>query len=140
MHSTRMKNLVAALTMAALTACGNQAIQHCQAGESLQFHDLLYFGTERGEQRPVTDAEWAAFVQEVLTVHFPDGLTVLSGTGQWTSGTGDIVRERSHVLSLVHTGNTESEASITTLINTYKTRFDQESVLRVRSAACVAFR
>ncbi|WP_066960962.1 DUF3574 domain-containing protein [Microbulbifer sp. Q7] len=140
MQSTRMKNLAAAFAMTVLTACGSPATLRCQAGESLQFHDLLYFGTERSEQRPVTEAEWGEFVQQVLTVHFPDGLTVLTGTGQWTSGTGNIVRERSHVLSLVHNGNTESEASITTLINTYKTRFDQESVLRVRSAACVAFR
>ncbi|WP_299594865.1 DUF3574 domain-containing protein [uncultured Microbulbifer sp.] len=127
--------------VAALAGCSSQAVLRCESGQRLQFHDLLYFGTSRGDggQHTVTTAEWNVFLGEVLTRHFPDGLTVLTGTGQWRSSSGAIVREGSHVLSLVHPGTPETETSITAAVEAYKTTFNQESILRVRSPACVAF-
>lgn len=140
MHRKRITVLITATMIAFLCACSTPLTLRCQPGESLQYHDLLYFGTGRIGQQRVSDAEWANFIGQVLTAHFPKGLTVLTGTGQWQSRSGEIAREQSHVLSLVHAGDSASEASITAVINKYKTLFDQESVLRVRSHACVAFR
>lgn len=136
-----MKILATAMMLAALVGCSSQPALRCQPEQSLQFHDLLYFGTSRGggSREAVTEVEWLGFLGRVLTPHFPDGLTVLTGTGQWRSGSGTIVREGSHVLSLVHPGTPETEASITAVVEAYKATFDQESVLRVRSPACVAF-
>ena len=137
-----LKVLAAMLMLPVLAACSSQPAQRCRPGETLQFHDLLYFGTATIDStRPaVTEAEWTRFVDEVLTHHFPEGLTVLQATGPWRSGSGTIMREGSYVLSLIHPGNPNAEESITAVIQAYKAAFDQEAVLRVRNPACVAFR
>lgn len=139
MHRKRLTTVATLALITLLGACSGSPGLRCQPGESLQFHDLLYFGTSRDTRPAVTEAEWDTFLTQVLTAHFPEGLTILTGTGQWRSGSGEVVREGSHVLSLVHPGNGASEASIKAVIRSYKSRFEQESVLRVRSSACVAF-
>ncbi|WP_231758550.1 DUF3574 domain-containing protein [Microbulbifer elongatus] len=122
-----------------LAGCTLPSPMTCQPGEQAQVHDVLCFGTDRPGGR-VTDEQWANFLAEVVTPHFPDGLTVLSGQGQWRSNSGEIIRESTHVLSLVHRQEPTVGPAIDTIVTTYKQRFQQESVLRVRSAACVSFR
>lgn len=141
MHRKRLTAVAISAAITLLCACSNQSALHCRAGESLQVHDLLYFGTARGEhgQPAVTEEQWTDFLNRVLTPHFPDGLTILVATGQWKSGSGNLVREGSRVLSLVHPHNPNTEASIRAAIAAYKSEFDQDSVLRVRSTACVTF-
>src|SRR5690606_41197674 len=55
----------------------------CAAGAFPMARLELYFGTQRPGGAPVTEAEWAAFLDEKVTPRFPDGLTVLTGNGQW---------------------------------------------------------
>ena len=125
--------------LASLSACTHHTTFDCQTEEERQIHERLYFGTEKTDG-VVTDAEWADFLATVVTPHFPDGLTVHSGRGQWRGASGDIVREQSHMLSLVHRQGPKVEPAIDEIIRVYKQRFQQESVLRVRSDACVSFR
>ncbi|MBY6190124.1 DUF3574 domain-containing protein [Microbulbifer agarilyticus] len=112
---------------------------NCKPGEQLEIHDQLFFGTETftGE---VSDAEWRDFLANAVSPRFPNGFTVLSGRGQWRGSSGEIVRERSKVLLLVHRETAESDTAIGELVDIYKRRFQQESVLRVRSPVCVSFR
>lgn len=142
MHGTRIKLLFASLMVATIAACGGPSALRCQPGETRQFHDLLYFGTAIGSPpvAEVSETQWQGFVDEVLSRHFADGLTVIPAAGQWKPAAGVPLRERSYVLSLVHSGSPEVESSISAAIDHYKRAFDQESVLRVRSPACVAFR
>lgn len=49
------------------------------------------------------------------------------------------VREWSNVLALVHTEDDVSEAAVREVIGTYKTQFQQDSVLRLRAITCVSF-
>ncbi|WP_406828376.1 DUF3574 domain-containing protein [Microbulbifer sp. ARAS458-1] len=126
-------------TLVPLAGCTLPAPLACQPGEQAQIHDLIYFGTDKPDGR-VTDAQWAEFLAGVVTPHFPAGLTVLSGQGQWRDDTGEIIREDSHVLSLVHRQEPSVGPAIEEITTTYKRRFQQESVLRVRSAVCVSFR
>src|SRR4051794_24508144 len=61
--------------------------------------DRLYFGRNvragcaTAPGGTVTDSAWTAFVREVVTGRFPDGLTVYGGEGQWREPDGRIVRE-----------------------------------------------
>lgn len=100
-----------------------------------------YFGRNVKHRAPVTDAEWARFMQEVVTPAFPDGLTVLDGTGQWRNAAGQISREDSKVLLLVLPGQDQATASarLAPVMTAWKTRFAQESVLTVFRAGCAAF-
>lgn len=140
MYRARVKILVASAIVTLVAACSSPSTLHCQTGEALQFHDLLYFGTARDNRPPVTEAEWEKFLDRELAAAFPDGLTVWTGNGLWKSASGITVREQSYVLSLVHPATPEMEASIIAVIEHYKRTFDQESVLRVRNPTCVAFR
>jgi len=49
----------------------------------------------------VTDEAWARFLSSTVTPRFPDGLTVTDGAGQLRKDSGEIVKERSKVLTLV---------------------------------------
>jgi hypothetical protein len=98
----------------------------------------LYFGTAKPEG-VVTDAEFRDFVDRYVTPEFPDGLTLLTGDGQFR-GEGDIiVKEQSFVLVLLYPYDTfnESSAKIERIRNLYKEAFQQESVLRSDDAFIV---
>ncbi len=95
----------------------------------------LYFGTDR-VGGVVTDSQWHAFVDEVVTPRFPDGLTHWRASGQWKSASLGIVREASHVLVIAHSN---AGAAVDEIVGDYKSRFDQEAVLEIESPGCVSF-
>ena len=132
-----MNHAALALLALMLSACATQPAPRCSANEKPSVSDLIYFGTEK-PGGIVSDDEWAAFLREVVTPRFPDGLTTWRASGQWRSADGALTREDSHVLNLVHTGDTKTESEIRALIGEYKTRYRQEAVLRVRTNACVS--
>ena len=87
----------------------------------------------------VSPADWQAFVDAEATPRFPAGLSVWPAAGQWRAGDGALVREQSFVLNIVHAPTPADEAAVVAIVQAYKQRFHQESVLRVASAVCVAF-
>ncbi len=124
----------AAITLAALLA----GCAHCPTGQQAAVSDLLYFGTAK-PGGVVSPQEWSEFLRDVVTPAFPDGFTAWPAYGQWKSAKGDIQREASYVVSIVHPEGAASEAGIHTLVSEYKSRFHQESVLRVSSPSCISF-
>jgi Protein of unknown function (DUF3574) len=126
-------------TLAAISSVlvGCASAPGCLSGQASVIQDLIYFGTDT-PAGPVSTQAWAEFLAETVTPRFPDGLTVWQATGQWRSALGSITKEPSFVLSLVHSGNAASEQSVLELIQSYKARFQQEAVLRVRSQACMS--
>ena len=113
----------------------------CPVGASAATIAEAYFGQNVKDRAPVTDAEWARFMAEVVTPAFPDGLTVLDGTGQWRNAAGRISREDSKVLLLALPGQDQAAASarLAPVTAAWKARFAQESVLTVFRAGCAAF-
>jgi hypothetical protein len=101
--------------------------------------DRLYLGRAMPGGGTVSDSAWAAFLAEVVTPRFPDGLTVLRGEGQWRDPGGAIVRESSFVLEVFHPGGAQADAALDAIAAEYKRRFRQESVMRVRTRAQVRF-
>jgi hypothetical protein len=101
-------------------------------------NELLYFGTAT-PNGVVSAEEWSAFLAGVVTPRFPQGLSVWQASGQWQSANGSLTRENSYVLNLDHPESTAAEQSIQAIGAEYKKRFRQESVLRVKSYACVSF-
>jgi len=100
--------------------------------------ETLVFGRARpgGE---VSGAEWAAFLVEVVTPRFPDGFSHWPAAGQWRGADGQVLREASEVLWIVHGDDPAAQARIGEVAALYRQRFDQEAVLRQRSNACVSF-
>jgi hypothetical protein len=100
----------------------------------------LYFGTSMPGGGTVSAAAWRDFLAREITPRFPDGLTVLEARGQWRDrASGRILRERSRVLLLLHRGTAKAKSAIAAIIARYKTRFRQQSVLRIDTPVRVKF-
>jgi Protein of unknown function (DUF3574) len=137
MRSTWIDVTVAAL-MTSLAACVSPQQPRCHGDEQAAVADTLYFGTQE-PHGVVTNEEWTGFLKDVVTPSFPRGFTVADASGQWLSASGSPVRESTHVLHLVHPDDAANDALLARVISQYRTRFAQESVLRVKVKACVTF-
>jgi hypothetical protein len=93
----------------------------------------LYFGRNKPDGTEVSQKEFDKFLSGFVTERFPDGLTVLKGNGQFLNSEGEVERERSVVLILLYPLSARNEKSIKIeeIREEYKTRFRQQSVLRV---------
>ena len=98
----------------------------------------LFFGLSRPGGR-ITERQFDRFVDAEVTPRFPDGLTVLSGDGQFRLADGEIVEERSKVLILLHAGEDVDSKEIEEIRAAYIYLFDQQSVLRADERSCVSF-
>lgn len=145
-QNRRASTLVAAvliailgLTTAAATTAG-ASTPGAAASHGTPFHRTeLYFGRDRpgGE---VTEEEFAHFVDVEVTKRFPDGLTLLSGLGQFQDEAGTVVKEKSKVLILLYPlTNHHADRDIEDIRAAYKTQFQQSSVLRVDTLNQVSF-
>lgn len=139
-HSAAVLSLVLALLAG---ACAPAVRAHPPAApvaaQEAWVADRLYLGRSIPGGGTVSDTAWAAFLREVVTPRFPDGLTVLRGEGQWRDSTGAIVREASFVLEIYHPASAEADAALDEIAAEYKRRFRQKSVMRVRASADVRF-
>jgi len=104
----------------------------------------LFFGAAKPDGTAVTEADWTEFLAEEITPRFPDGLTVLSGMGQWQEQDDTIVKEQSRLVILLYPSEfaAESGALIEEIRSAYEQDFQQQSVLRADDDAapvCVSF-
>jgi hypothetical protein len=113
----------------------------CPPGTEAATVAEAYLGRNVRDRAEVSEAEWSAFLAEVVTPAFPDGLTALDGQGQWRGRDGRILREGSKVLLLVLPGQDAAAARgrLRPVEEAWKARFRQESVLTVYRPACVGF-
>lgn len=102
-----------------------------------QQHDRLYFGREKGGGGEVSEDDWAAFLIDVAAPRLNGGFTVLQGVGAWRDAGGTTRYERSFVVEIVHAAGTERDDALRAVIAEYKRRFDQQSVLWLRSKVAV---
>ncbi|RAM51820.1 MAG: DUF3574 domain-containing protein [Hapalosiphonaceae cyanobacterium JJU2] len=99
----------------------------------------LFFGLSKPDGSMVSEEEFSRFIDNEITPLFPDGLTLLTGTGQFKNSSGTVVKEGSKLLILLYPFNNESNKKITQIRQTYISMFQQESVLRVDEGSCVSF-
>jgi Protein of unknown function (DUF3574) len=123
------------LLLGSLMGCATMNGTPCRGEERLAVQDFLYFGTQTPSGR-VTSEEWAKFLGETVTPRFPEGLSTWQASGQWRSASGELVHEPSYVLSLVHQDDAVPNKAVQEIITSYKLRFQQEAVLRVRTTVC----
>jgi hypothetical protein len=109
------------------------------AAETMMVRTELYFGLSTPGGGQITELQFDAFVAQVITPRFPDGLTIVDAIGQWRDSTGRISHERSKILIVLHEPGSAAAAAIEEIRAQYKSRFNQESVMRVTSIAGVAF-
>jgi hypothetical protein len=121
---------VQAQAPAAAPACGPMGAAYMRTN--------LYFGLNR-KGGSISETQWRAFLRDVVTPQFPQGLTVWEAGGQWRRDDGAIVKERSKVLLLVHDDTPAVRASLEDIVERYKKSFAQQSVLWETARVCAAF-
>lgn len=117
--------------------CGATKAMECGRDGRAAIQEVLYFGTQMPSGY-VMQEEWTQFLAEVVTPRFPEGLSSWSASGQWRSASGQIVREPSYVVSLIHPDDPTAHRAIQEITTAYKTRFQQEAVLRTRASTCMS--
>ena len=123
----------------AVIACADADEPACPEGSELFARYELFMGRSNQSGEVVDDAAWASFLEDTVTPRFPDGLSVLDAQGQWRDSGGVIQKERSKLLVILAPPGDDGARLINEVSHEYKRRFDQESVLRVVSDACVSF-
>ena len=134
--------LIVLIASAAFAGFGCDSVfdKGCPDNFELWVEYQLFMGRSGPDGDIVDDAEWNAFLADAVTPRFPDGLTVLDGNGQWRGAEGQIQREESNILIiLTPIDDEQSQDLIEQVVNEYKTRFEQESVLKTVDKTCVAF-
>jgi hypothetical protein len=101
--------------------------------------DRLFFGRAIPGGGAVTEADWTAFLRDVITPRFPEGLTVWRAEGRWTDPSGRLVREPVVVLEVLHPAGSRADSSLSAIAREYKDRFRQGSVLRVSASVVGRF-
>ncbi|MCL6327608.1 DUF3574 domain-containing protein [Pectobacterium polaris] len=143
----KQKVIAVSLLLGTLLVSGCSSLPHssvaatpaadaCLVGDK-QVQTTLYFGLNRPAGPVISDAEWKAFLDGDVTPRFKDGLTVFDAKGQWLGNDGVVARENSKALMLIH--GPDRERDIEALRSIYKSRFAQESVMRIDAPVCVAF-
>ncbi|MFH1731853.1 MAG: DUF3574 domain-containing protein [Planctomycetota bacterium] len=136
----RTFGVIACLIVASLAAgCGPRDIVTGRAGLKELVRTELYFGMSMPDGKTVSEAEWQTFVDEHITPKFKDGLTIVHANGQYLDKSKKLIRERTKVVILIHPDTPRSRIDIFNIINAYKARFRQESVLRVTGRVGASF-
>jgi Protein of unknown function (DUF3574) len=100
----------------------------------------LFFGRGVEERESLADAEWAEFAAQTITPNFPDGFTVFDGEGQWRNPqTEHIARDRTKILLVATTRESDLVQRLLAVIDDYKARFHQQSVGIITRDSCAAF-
>jgi hypothetical protein len=129
-------SLAAAVHAEAPAVSLGQAV--CATGETMARVELL-FGMSRADGGEISEAEWVSFIDREVTPRFPDGLTVLTGYGQWRNAAGEIRKEISRMLVIWHKLAPDLNDRIEAVRLAFKTTYRQESVMRVDGTSCVSF-
>jgi hypothetical protein len=139
-RTSGLRRLVAGATLfAAALACNIPAAEELAPvlSSHARFSDRLYFG----RVHPcglVSEAQWGAFLAEVVTPRFPEGFTVWVAEGQWRDRSNRaVVREPTFVLELVHARAGHPDPDLQAIVAAYKARYAQQSVLWVRDRVTV---
>jgi Protein of unknown function (DUF3574) len=113
--------------------------ERCAAGTDAFARTELFFGLSR-PGGVITEADFKAFVDARVTPRFPDGLTLLSGSGQFRDSSGAILVEGAKVLILlVPRRDAQANDKIEAIRSDYRQQFQQQSVLRADAGSCVSF-
>jgi hypothetical protein len=119
-------------------SCASTSMLPCASHEQPVVLDSLYFGTAK-PGGVVTADEWAVFLDDSVLPEFPEGSTSWTAAGRWGNAAGLVEREVSYLLQLAHNGSQEKDRAVQRIVHRYKSTFQQEAVMKIRSQACRSF-
>jgi Protein of unknown function (DUF3574) len=131
----------ALLTTLVLGACAPRARPGAGGppAAELLVADRLVFGRSIPGGGLVAEEDWTAFLRDVVTPRFPNGLTVWRAEGQWRGPDGQLVREPVAVVEVFHPASARADSALDAVAIEYRRRFHQDAVLRVTSPVRTRF-
>ncbi len=99
----------------------------------------LFFGLSRPGSESINTEEFQRFLEQEVTPRFSSGFTVISAYGQYQNTAGKILIEDARVLVILYPSQPSRHDAIEAIRVAFKKQFEQESVLRVDTMACVEF-
>jgi hypothetical protein len=92
----------------------------------------LFFGSLKPDGSMVSEEAFLRFLDAEITPRFPNGLTLLTGLGQFLTAQGIMIQEASRLLILLYPveERPDKNEQIEQIREKYKQIFQQESVLR----------
>ena len=92
----------------------------------------LFFGSLKSDGSLVSEEAFLGFLSAEITPRFPNGLTLLTGLGQFLTVQGVVHQEPSRLLILLYPVEEERDSNdkIEQIREKYKRMFHQEAVLR----------
>lgn len=134
-----------AVLVAVLILCGcagipvPEAARACRLGDPM-VETQLFFGMSKPKGGTVSERDWQAFVTAEIAPRFPEGFSVLDGAGFWRdAASAKTISERAKVVVRMHAESAEADAAIGAIVAAYKTRFQQDAVMRVDRPVCAQF-
>ncbi len=129
-------SLLIVLALAATSGCSQPAkptTSFVRSSAELAILDRLSFGrTIPSIEGEVTEDEWTAFLNEVVTPRFPGGFVTWATNGQWRNPAGAISHERGWIIEFNHADTQSADRLVSEVAAEYKRRFKQEAVFRLR--------
>jgi hypothetical protein len=127
-----------AIALGACTGAGDPVCQSGPGTPSVAF--TLFFGESIPGGGEITEQNWQAFLNDVVTPIVPNGYTVLNAEGAWMNPrTHQTTREKTKVLLVVLPESAGSVAAINQIRAAYQVRFHQQLVGMETTPTCAVF-
>lgn len=145
MHIDRKSLIGLLMVFLCLSGCasvGGDSRSSCaRECDALWIREEVYFGSDIPTGGMVTDSLWEDFVDHEIVTRFPDGFTTVRALGRYKYRTGEINKEPTRIIILYYPPTDEQAPRwVEDIIDAYKRKFSQESVLRVRNRTETSFR
>ncbi|RXT57039.1 hypothetical protein B6S44_00915 [Bosea sp. Tri-44] len=130
----------ALLLAGSLAGCASLPQQACAPGQQPTLSAELLFGRKIGDRVGVSEAAFRSFVDAEVTPRFPDGLTILDGSGQYRDREGGrLIREPSKLVLIAMADEAGNREKLAAIAEAYKRSFSQQSVGLILKPACASF-
>ena len=135
MSARRFLSTVSWLAMLALLAapltsgCGRSGSAGNKETEPVMVQTELFFGRNVPSGGEVSEEDFQAFLEEVVTREFPAGLTVFDAYGQQQDRGAPLTGQKTKVVLLVHQKGSAGAAKVAKVIKEYRDRFGKPQVM-----------
>jgi len=103
------------------------------------FSSEIYFGRHFPGHGQISEQQFDRFLARVVTPAFPLGMTVYDAYGQMQHHSGQIVRQKTKVVVLVHDGSKANDEAISNIIAAYREEFGNPQVMLLTKPVKPAF-
>ena len=136
-----MIRFILCLALCFLAACTHPQPPRCAPGLGTPMAIFtLYLGKAIPNHDDLTDKEWRAFQDQIVTTNLPNGYTVLDGNGGWMNPiTRKTIKEGTKILIVALPETPDSLAAVERIRTAYQLKFHQQLVGMTVEQACGLF-